>query len=535
MVLLATICSCKEQHKAVPVTDTSDYKKGVAFLDHRNDSAYYYFNKVATSSKDSVEIATAYDQMAVIASDAGDYYGAQETLLNSLAYLHENRERDQYCLVADYNLLGRISGNLRNYEAAITYYDRALGWAKNDAYRAIILNNKAVAFERKRDYASAIAIYDSILPMSKKSDREYAREVTNLAMAKWRQDSSYRPAAMLHMALQVRKEEKDNWGLNSSYAHLADYYTSTRPDSALVYARRMYGVAANLGSPDDQLEALQKLIRLDNPQNVKDYSARYLQISDSLQEARNSAKNQFALIRYEVQKNKDENLRLQQENSKKQIEIFWQRTATITVVVFAIWLYTWIRRRTRSRIRENQLRLSKKMHDEVANGIYRVMSAVQHQAINNEQLVDDLEHLYKKSRDISYDQPEATKREFDVVIGDMISAFSGTAGIGIVGNDKELWVKVSDRVKRELPLILQELLVNMEKHSRAEKVAVRFQLVGDRLVIGYADDGIGLAPDAPVGKGLTNTENRINTLGGSITFGITGPRGLKIEIRLPID
>jgi signal transduction histidine kinase len=535
MVLFAAFSSCKERHKTVPLTDTSDYKKGASFLDRLNDSAYFYFNRVTTMSKDSVEIATAYSNIAIIESDVGDYYGGQETLLTSLRYLHEDRERDQYCLVADYNLLGRISGNLKNYDAAIGYYDRALGWAKNSGYRAIILNNMAVAYERKRDYGRAIAIYDSILPKTTTSNKEYARELTNLAMARWKRDSSYKAAPALHFALQLRKSEHDNWGLNSSFAHLADYYTASRPDSALIYAHEMYGVATRLQSPDDQLEALQKLIRLDNPKKAKGYFQQYQQLNDSLEKARSTAKNQFALIRFEVQKSKDENLRLQQDNSLKKIQIYLQWTAITAGSIFVVWLYSWLRRRTRNRIRDNQLRLSKRMHDEVANGIYRVMSAVQHQAITNGQLVDNLEQLYEKSRDISHDQGEIEIQEYDVMIGKLFSDFSGPASIGIVGNEKELWVQVSHRVKDELPHLLQELLVNMDKHSGATRVAVRFQREGGQIVIQYADDGKGLAPDAHTGKGLPNTENRIKTLGGRITFDRNGPNGLKIEIRLPID
>jgi len=534
VVSLAAFTSCKEQHKAVPAIQTSDYKRGVSFLDRRNDSAYFYFNKVATSSKDSVEIATAYNNMAIIESDAGDYYGGQETLLTSLAYLHENRERDQYCLVADYNLLGRISGNLKNYDAAITYYDRALGWAKNDSYKAIILNNKAVAYERKREYAKAIAIYDSILPMSKRSKKEYAREVTNLAMAKWLRDSSYKATAELHLALQLRKEEKDNWGLNSSYAHLADYYTSTHPDSALMYAREMYEIATSLESPDDRLEALQKLIRLDIPKNVKGYFEQYHKLNDSLEEARNSARNQYVLIRFEVQKSKDENLRLQHDNSQKNIEIFWQRSAIVAVVIFVVWLYTWLRRRTRSRIRDNKLRMSRKVHDEVANGIYRVMKAVQYQATDTEQLLDDLEVLYEKSRDISYDQVDDGNRDFHVIIGSLVGSFAGPAKVGLVGNDKELWEGVSDRVKKELSPILQELMINMEKHSAATRVAIRFIREGGQIVIRYVDDGLGFPENVKFGNGLSNTENRIKALGGRLIFDRNSPKGLKIEIHIPI-
>src|SRR5258708_526446 len=115
---LLSIIACKEEHKAVPVSLSPDYKKSIAFMNTRHDSAYYYLNKAATESKDSLQIAQAYNVMAVIQNREGDYYGAQEDLLTSLRYLHPDRENDQYCLVADYNVLGSTSLNQKNYDAA---------------------------------------------------------------------------------------------------------------------------------------------------------------------------------------------------------------------------------------------------------------------------------------------------------------------------------------------------------------------------------------------------------------------------------
>lgn len=77
-------------------------------------------------------------------------------------------------------------------------------------------------------------------------------------------------------------------------------------------------------------------------------------------------------------------------------------------------------------------------------------------------------------------------------------------------------------------------MVNMEKHSGATRVGVRFERDGGWLVIRYVDDGAGLPQDLRFGNGLTNTENRIKSLGGRFSFDQNLPKGLKIEIYLPI-
>lgn len=527
--------ACSKQHKAIPMVSSPDFNKGTSFLDRQNDSAYNYFNKVATSSKDSLQIALAYNYMARIQSNEGDYYGGQETLLESLSYLHENKDRDQYCLSSDFDALGSTSLNLKNYAAAITYYDRALVLIKNEEYRAIALNNKAFAYQKEGQYAQAIAIYESILPSSKKSKKVYPRVITNLAMARWLRDSSYRAAPELLMALQLRKVADDDWGLNSSYAHLSDYYLTSRPDSALAYSRSMYAIASRLQSPDDELEALQKLITLSPEKEVKSYFIRYQYLSDSLQTARNASKNQFALIRYDAEKNKTDNLRLQQENVQKKLQIIRQRIIFFSSIIgflivlgIILWAY-------QSRLRSYQIRTSRKVHDVVANGLYRLMTEIEHgDHINKGTLLDRLDDLYERSRDISYDVPETSDQHFQETIAALLKSFSGPSiRVVITGNEQDLWNKITGHAKNELKPILQELMINMQRHSGARNVLLRFEDAGDQLKIRYSDDGVGFPQEQHYGNGLTNTENRIKDIGGRLIFARNTSKGLKIEILIP--
>ncbi|MBS1662818.1 MAG: ATP-binding protein [Bacteroidetes bacterium] len=512
----------------------------MSFLNKQNDSAFYYFNRVAASSKDSVEIATAYNIMATIQSDAGDYYGSQESLLASLKYLKEQNVKDHYSLLSDYNELGTNSQNLKNYDASIEYYDQALKFIKDDNFKIITLNNKALVYQKMKKYTQAISIYQSILGQSKADRKEYARILTNLAITRWLQDSTYRSAPDLLEALQIRKDEKDDWGLNSSYAHLSDYYAHSRPDSALFYADRMYAIAQQLNSPDDQMEALQKLISLSPAKALKQYFERYQHLNDSVQTARNSAKNQFALIRYEAEKSKADNLRLQKDNIQQRI-IFYG-TVSIFAVILGIAVAWYRKRRQRMQwesenaVRESQLKTSKKVHDVVANGLYRLMTEVEYQeSINKEHILDRIEVLYEESRRISYDQPQKTNYDFQELIAGLVMSFASPAiKVATFGDDKALLNNLNDRTKVELEQILQELMINMKKHSFAQSVFIKFEQLGDQLQIQYTDDGVGLPAVFRYGNGLTNTENRIRDIGGRIIFDKSTRKGLKILIQFPI-
>ncbi|WP_300603900.1 tetratricopeptide repeat protein [Niabella sp.] len=507
----------------------------------KDDSAFYYFNRVVTGDHDSLNIAKAYTYMGIIQFNSGDYFGAQETALISIRclkrmdHLKEKDTIDHY-LVSNYNELGRINAALKNYQTAIYYYDQTLRLTKDNKNRAIILGNKAVAYRQTKQYPQAIAIYQSIIEDTKENPQRYARILTNIAYTRWLQDSSQPVAADLLKALQIREKEKDDWGLNSSYSHLTDYYSRIQPDLAFTYAEKMYMIARRLNSSYDELEALQKLITLSPPAAVKKYFTRYQYLNDSLQTARSNARNQFALIRYETEKSKADNLVLQKDNAEKKVQIIWQWILLSGVLVLTLAGFRWYRKQKQRAIREQQLKTSKKVHDVVANGLYRVISKVDHDKTGGkEQLLDELTNLYEQSRNISYETPEEkTVLPFNESLTGLLSSFSAAGTrVLIVGNSKELWSKVKPGIKNELKQILQELMVNMKKHSQAQNVVVRFQLDPQALTVQYTDDGIGAPPDFRWGNGLRNTENRIAGLGGRISFDTATSEGMKIQLYIP--
>jgi len=530
------------------VVISADYKKGEALLGVKSDSAFYWFNKVVGSEKDSLQLAKAYNHMAAIQFDAGDYFGAQESLLSSLKSLNEHNPKHYYCLSSDYNELGNTSHNLRNYDAAIGYFIKAIQFAQDTGFKAVFVNNQALNYQKKKQYTRALELYRSIIDQSKADPKRYARVLTNTAMTKWLQDSSYNAESELLTALHIRENEKDEWGLNSSYGHLADYYFHSRPAASLQYAEQLYSIAGRLRSPDDELEALQKLIPLRSGKNVKPLFKRYQLLQDSLQTARNNAKNQFALIRYDAEKNKADNLELQKDNSEKKLQIIRQRVGLYSFVFIlflgAAFTIRWYRKRklkmereAQQKIRESQLRTSQKVHDVVANGLYRIMNEIEYKEnLVKEELLDRIDTLYEKSRDISYEQPLVTDDSYDTTITSLLTSFASPATkILITGNNNEMWTNVSAKNKQELQLVLEELMVNMKKHSNAKNIVIKFERQDKKVNIQYADDGVGFSPTAVNGNGLVNTGNRMKAMGGSIIFDKSAGKGFKARLYFPIN
>ncbi|UIR54857.1 ATP-binding protein [Sphingobacterium sp. SRCM116780] len=487
--------------------------------------------------------------MAIIQKDEGDYFGAQETALQAIDYLDKNNSQNRTYLSHNYNNLGVATYQLKDYDKALYFYDLAIKYSNDSLSNQIYLNNKAKVYHDNGNYSEAITIYTKILNETGKNRKEYARFLTNIALSRWQQNHNYNPTHDLLIALNIRKDDDDIMGLNSSYTHLTDYYMDNKPDSALFYARKLYTVAKQLKNTEDEMKAVERLAYVSSPDSARNYFKIYQQLSDSIQQARSAAKNQFAVIRYEVEKNKSDNLMLQKDNAEKANRLTRQRVVTGGITLLSIVLLGggsiyYKKRKQRleleaqNKIKASQLKTSRKVHDVVANGLYRVMIEIENRDdIDRTGILDRLEEMYDKSRDISYEGEEQkeTDRPYNEYIAELLKSFaSDSHKVLIAGNEVDLWQSVDKQAKEEIAHVLQELMVNMKKHSQADNVVVRFEKSNNQLHIYFSDNGVGMEKDKLYGNGLTNTGNRIESLGGKINFAGELGKGLKVEVIIPL-
>ncbi|AQX48857.1 hypothetical protein ATB99_10585 [Elizabethkingia meningoseptica] len=547
-MLFVLIVSCTQKEKnntnqSEKETDNPYYEKAWSYLDKKDPiNAFEYFNKAKElflKNNDSLGIGKSLMNMGIILTDQGDYFGAQETSLEAIQYFKENDETNYNYINANYNNLGIASYNLRDYNNSLNFYDLAISFSHDLKDIIIYLNNKANVYKQTKEYYKAIEVYNEIFSKKEKiSPIEYARILSNFAKVKWLQNPNYNPVSELNEALNIRLKEKDLFGQNTSYAYLADYYTKKQPDSALLYAHKMYNVAQQIKNPNDQIEALQKLVILENPEKSKDYFLTYQKLNDSLQTARNKAKNQFALIRYETEKSKADFQKSQADNVKKQNQILKQYAGLGILGLALIGTGFWYKRRKKRlekekelEVKNTELRYSKKVHDKVANKVYRVMSEVENTPeMKKEVLLDKLEGIYEISRDISYDHEPTDEKH----LVRMLESYSSkdTVQLVQVGISEIGWDEFNKEIQSEVYNVLQELMTNMKKHSQASRVVIRMSRIQNDIIIRYSDNGIGSETFSPK-NGIKNTGNRMETIGGTITF--DSGEGFKAELKFSVQ
>lgn len=540
--------SCADHAGKKKKEDNLFYDKAFEFREKKiPDSAFLYFIKARDlflQQKDTVSAGKCLVNMGIISTDKADYFGGQELSLNAISYFDPKKKDQHFFIHSNYNNLGIATAQLGNYTQALKFYDLALKFAKDSSDIRLYLNNKATSYQKIGDYNAALKIYNHILKGAAKNKLVYAKALTNISATKWQQNPNYNAVPDYLKALHIREQKKDISGLNSSYIHLSDFYAKKQTDSALFYARQMYQVANQLNSADDRLLALKRLIKLSPPKLTQQYFVTYQNLADSVQNVRSIAKNQFALIRFETEKHKADFLKAQSENIQKRNDILRKNFALGILVLFLLAGYWWYRKRKKVleqekliEVKNTELKYVKKIHDRVANKVYQLMSEVENlPKVDRDTLIDKLEILYNISRDISYDSKDLhTGKNYGQELSEMLKSYaSETRQVLIIGNEEELWEGISTEARTEVFYIMQELMTNMKKHSQAETVILKFNRNAGMMNISYSDDGIGMK-DINKKNGLTNTENRIKSIRGTVTFDNTQEKELEIQLSFPFS
>ena len=528
---------------------------GDHYLEKANyDSAYYYHNKAKSLcdvKTDNTRIIYSLSRMSEIQQNQGDYSGSETTAIEAMPFL--NTTMDPSYESSLYNLLGVVYMKLFDYDNALFYYKKALH-LKIDAIRKLkIEHNIAVVYMAKHDYHRAIQI---LLPLTLRKEIQndpatYSKALDNLGFSYFKVRNP-KGIEYLNQALKIKTNINDDWGMAASYLHLTQYYKQTNPGLANDYARMAYEKATKVNNVDDRLESLASLIQSSSGNQSKFYSEKYLQINDSITKVRQNARNQFAKIKYDSKKDKEENLLLKNQKSENLLELEIQKNRNLLLrflivigILSTIFLYYFLKainkKEKTQTTYDTETRISKKLHDELANDVYHTMAFAETQDLsstqNKEILLTNLDTIYSRTRNISKENsPIDTGLHFVAGLKEMISGFNTDAVTILINSmDSVHWNTLETNKKIIVYRVLQELLVNMKKHSHCSLVVITFKKNENKLQIDYSDNGLGAAFDKINSKnGLENVENRILAIKGTITFDTKPGKGFKTSFTIPI-
>lgn len=163
------------------------------------------------------------------------------------------------------------------------------------------------------------------------------------------------------------------------------------------------------------------------------------------------------------------------------------------------------------------------------------------------QEMDELKSTVKKAlievRGIIFDlrPPYLEKQTLEESIQDLIDTFSDESNVNI--RFKMLnYDKCNDTIEIGVYRIVQELICNVKKHSKANYVDILIEKGKEYLFINFIDDGIGFDLDEVVHEsklrkisyGIVGILDRVEGLGGKVDINSRMNKGTRYKIRLPI-
>lgn len=557
LLILMLLFSCKRETTIRIKSDSFKkeakalQQKAVENLEKSNfNRAFYYFNKskiTFETYKDSANVAFNLIQMAYIQQINGDYYGSKETLTEALPYV----KNDNNYIVAVNNFFGIADKELSIYDDAIFYYKEAINHAKDSVSIQSPLNNLAVVYIKQKQYNKAISTLELILDSKVLNDPQLlkgkARVLDNLGFAYFKKGLKDKGLQFMNKSLELRKQAGDDYGSIESYFHLADYFSASDRDKSNQYALTAYQTATKFNSIEERLRALSFLVY--NHSNNK-YAQKYITLNDSIISIRNNFKNKFAKIKYDSKKEKDENQKLRLEKAENLLSLQkakYQKIVSFIGIIFLVTLLFILMRyyKNKNRIEkiqasyETETRIAKKIHDELANDVFHTMTFIQTQSLQKEyekeSLLEKLDQIYSRVRRISRENNAIdTGIYYSKNLKEMLSTYNNDSINVIVNSIEKINWDAVDRIKKvTLYRVLQELMVNMKKHSNATIVVLKFEENQNIISIDYVDNGKGCILNEIIKNGLQNMENRIIAIKGTIIFDSEPENGFKIKISTP--
>ena len=519
---------------------------------------YFHSKKYFTKLKDSSQIAGKLLNIAIIQKNIGDISAAKETLIEGLKYSSNSTNKKHTSNL--YTILSIVKKEEGEYSKSLEYNEKAIQLLRNrvtvlsrkDSVSLIKqLNNKAVIYLKKEDYPTALELLDQVhtFPLINEKENLYIKALVldNIGVAKGGLKNKAAESILLE-AYQIRDSMNYKTGLNASLIHLCEFYIAKgKLNKALPMAELAYVNAQEIESLIAQKEALHYITELQIIPQQK-YIKAYKKVTDSLTSLSHQVRNLYAEEKYEAHKNR---ILVIEKKKEAVAQRFLKRVFLLIgfVLVLLVLFYKYysdkikVAKNKKEQLEtaySTEIKISKRVHDELANDVYSVMTRLQTEEKLNDVVTDDimdsLEIIYNKSRDISRETNSINTDNFTDTLKSMLSSYSNS-NINVIskGLKDNFWNSVDNPKRIIVFRVLQELLTNMKKHSEATFVVLNFTRSKTEITINYSDNGIGMSTTSQnLKNGLKNAENRMNSINGEFTFGTELNKGVKIKMSFTV-
>lgn len=546
-----------------------------------NDSSFYYYTKAEKlflKINDNNHLSQNYINKAFIQLTINDYAGCEYSAIKSLMFMKKNEDfRSEYDAL---NLVGISSNELKDYDNAIIYHNKALNVIQSNEekdknnLRENSLNNIGVVYQNMNNHQVAKKYFVKALQnknLYKNSPELLAILFDNLAYSKFKLFDSVSLPNLFLKSLKIRDSLKLNSGVIVNKIHLSEYYFSKKDNkTSEKYAFEALKLAKSTKFSGDILAALQQISIVDTIKSAS-YSKEYIKINDSIQLEERKAKDKFARIAFETDEIIQQKDKLTEQN--RTLLYFFIGTLFLGILLFVIRTQRAKNRELllkqqqqkineeiynlmisqQATIEENRVKEKKRIAQELHDGVLgRLFGARlnldslnrfndEDSIISRFNYLTELKNIEQDIREISHD----LNREKYVLINNFVAIVSNLLEEQANSFDPDLsssldetiqWDKVSNAVKINLYRILQESLQNINKYANAKHIAVELKKDEEYIFLKIKDDGIGFDINTKKkGIGLQNMQSRVDECEGKFEIKSKKGKGTTTIVSVPIE
>lgn len=581
--------------EALQLANQINYPKGIAqayndiaiiYIDKANfRSAVNYLNeamKIREELNDSIGMAALHNKLGIIAQKQGRLKDALQNQLDALR-IYQQLKLDKW-IGYSLNNIAIIHQNLGNHEKALEYHRKALEYRirlKDQEGEATSYGNMANLYALMRDTTQAINYYEKALSLSRelKKDELVCANLSNIGNIYMAREEYEKALSLFNESLQIKEQIGDSKGISSTLSRIGTVYTETlRYKDAAIVLNRSLKMAQNLAVIEEELSSLLGLAKLKALTHQTDSSfilmQHYISLKDSVYDTRLKQQILDVQTQYETDKLEQDLYLAKKDKEFTEIKLR-QRKTELWLLIFVFisvggaGIFVFYRHQQRQkaafdaeRISQQEIRISavfqaqeeerRRIAKELHDGIGQTISAIKmnYQSLSGkaggkelapdfEKIGEMLENAGTEVRSISHQMLPKELEQFG-----LISAVEGMLDLNLKNAPLKYQFEYSgftERIGQQVELalfrVLQELVSNVIRHSKASLLTVQLVRVKSHVALNVSDDGIGFDKERQEKKGigLLNIASRIDAVKGHIHFDSEPGKGTAVTIRTPIQ
>jgi len=575
------------------LNNRSLFKRAVLFSRvSQIDSAMWFAELSAQQSNVSNDLETLGKSKNLLGSiylSQGDNYNALQFFLDAL-YLFEqiNHKEGE---AASLNFIAFYYLKTENYKKALQYFketESIFKKLKRSDQLGRLYNNKGVAYFQLKEYDSALTDYKKSLRMVSKQGFNNLAPVRELNIGKvyiaqnqFKQAENY-----LKKAFENANKFNNTRIITAAFIQLGILNKNLqKPHIAKHYLIKGLNSARNSGFKDLEIQSLELLSSI--YQSIERYdSAFYIEkhfatLKDSLSKVESENKLLFLQGKFEADQKEKEIRILQQEAEIKDKLIFNVIAGSLLLTAIFVSVYFNYRSKQKRKnliyrheeeIRRKQItellkeqelntikdslkgqelertRIAKELHDGIGGTLASIklnlIQAVKKPEFFSPEylttIINRMHNACEEVRHISHNltPPSFSRTNFTKTVQQFLSKTDMSSDISFSYElfDKKQLNNLGLDLKVDVYRMLQELINNTLKHSKASEVFVSLVAHEDYINLMVEDNGIGIKKEQTAeGIGLKNIKSRLDLLKGKVTIDSQPNKGSIINIDIPVQ